>query len=230
MSVNDNSMPSLEERVNRLPWFHQLVFADGVVTPGATTIDVLEAAANVYFRDDLAGRSLIDIGCWDGFNSFEAKRRGATRVLATDHFAWSDRCWGSRQSFELARENLGLDIDVLDIDLAEITVESVGRFDVVLLAGVLYHVRHPFQVLEQVSTICDERFIVETHLDALGMDRPAMVFYPTTELGNDATNWWGPNPACVIAMLSDLGFTTVDFTPHPHPTYALTRGIFHAHR
>jgi hypothetical protein len=29
------------------------------------------------------------------------------------------------------------------------------------------------------------------------------------------SNWWGPNPACVEAMIRDVGFTRVTFTPHP---------------
>jgi tRNA (mo5U34)-methyltransferase len=43
--------------------------------------------------------------------------------LATDHFAWSEECWDSRDSFELAREIRRLDIDALDVDLDKITPE-----------------------------------------------------------------------------------------------------------
>jgi tRNA (mo5U34)-methyltransferase len=220
----------LQRRVNQLPWFHEIDFGNGVVTPGATPREVLQATADIYFKDDVSGRTVIDIGCWDGFNSFEAKRRGAARVLATDHFAWSDQCWGARESFDLARENLGLEIDVLDIDLQDITPESVGTFDVVLFAGVLYHLRHPLLGLEQVTKICDGLLIVETHLDALDLTQPAMVFYPADELVGDPTNWWGPNAPCVIAMLKDVGFSRVELTPHPHPAHAATRGIFHAYK
>ena len=221
---------STQRRVDALPWFHQMNLGNGVMSPGATPLEVLEAAADVYFKDGLAGRSMIDIGCWDGFFSFEAKRRGAARVLATDHFAWSDECWGSRQSFDLAQEVLGADLEVRDIDISDLTPESVGTFDLVLLSGVLYHLRHPFLDLERVSKICDQTLVVETHLDALDVSRPAMVFYPTDELAGDATNWWGPNAACVTAMLHDVGFERVEVTPHPHPPHADTRAIFHAYR
>jgi tRNA (mo5U34)-methyltransferase len=221
---------ALRQRVNELPWFHQIDLGNGIVTPGATPGEVLQTTADVYFKGGLEGKTFIDIGCWDGFNSFEAKRRGAARVLATDHFVWSDESWGSRESFDLARDQLGLDVEVRDIDLEDITPDSVGTFDVVLFAGVLYHVRHPLLVLERVSAICDETLILETHLDALDVASPAMVFYPTNELSDDPTNWWGPNPACVIAMLKDVGFADVEFTPHPHPLHATTRGIFHGRK
>jgi tRNA (mo5U34)-methyltransferase len=54
-----------------------------------------------------------------------------------------------------------------------------------------------------------------------------MIFYPGTELAGDDTNWWGPNVACVKAMLYDLGFATVRHTVNPAHA---NRGIFHASR
>jgi tRNA (mo5U34)-methyltransferase len=227
---HDPAMHDLQARVDALPWFHSIDLGSGVVSPGATPLEVLEMAADVYFRDGVDGLSVIDIGCWDGFHSFEAKRRGATRVLATDQFAWSSECWGSKESFELARTQLGADVDVAEIDVSDITPESVGHFDVVLLAGVLYHLRHPFLALERVSRVCDRILVVETHLDAEDASRPTMVFYPTDELAGDPTNWWGPNRECVTAMLQVAGFPRVEFTPHPYPAHAAARGIFHAYR
>ncbi len=218
---------SLQELVDTLPWHHQIDFGGGVLTPGMTPLDVLDQQAEIYFKDGVAGLSVIDVGCWDGYNSFEARRRGAARVLATDHFAWSPDCWGDRRAFELARERLAPEVEVMDIDLPEITPEAVGVFDVVLFLGVLYHLRHPFAMLEHISRVCGTFIVVETHLDALDLDRPAMIFYPTNELANDPTNWWGPNPACVRAMLLDVGFPRVEYAPHPvHPN----RGIFHGYR
>jgi tRNA (mo5U34)-methyltransferase len=38
---------------------------------------------------ELRGKSVLDIGAWDGFFSFEAERHGAARVVALDHYIWS---------------------------------------------------------------------------------------------------------------------------------------------
>jgi tRNA (mo5U34)-methyltransferase len=149
------------------------------------------------------------------------------RVLATDHFAWSEKCWGDRRCFEIARAHLAPSVEVLDIDLPDMTESTVGRFDIVLFAGVLYHLRHPLAVLERLAVLALETFIVETHLDAADVPRPAMIFYPGSELANDHTNWWGPNRACVKAMLRDVGFDSISYKGHPcYPS----RGIFHARR
>ncbi|HEY4284688.1 MAG TPA: DUF1698 domain-containing protein [Chthoniobacterales bacterium] len=217
----------LRSRVDRLPWFHQIDFGEGILTPGKASIETLRAQAAIYFKHGVSGKSILDIGCWDGFNSFEARRLGAGRVLATDHFAWSDQCWGKREAFDLARAHLAPEVEVMDIDLSALTPQRVGQFDIVLFAGVLYHVRHPFYVLEQVSKLAKQMLIVETWLDAQDQERPMMVFYPNTELANDPSNWWGPNRACVEAMLRDVGFRTIEFVDNP---VCAGRGIFHAHR
>lgn len=225
--TDSNDGLSISEQVNRLPWHHQIDFGGGVLSPGKTPIEYLRTTAEIYFRDIITGRSVLDVGCWDGFNSFEAHRLGARRVLAADHFAWSEKCWGDRRSFELARRHLAPEVEVIDIDIPEMTPEAVGTFDIVLFAGVLYHLRHPLLALEQIARLSTKWLIVETHMNALDDPRPAMIFYPTNELANDPTNWWGPNRLCVEAMLKDVGFPHVEFTANP---FHSMRGIFRARR
>ena len=52
--------------------------------------------------------------------SFEAKQRQAARVLATDHHCWTQDVKG-RDTFQLAKAALNLEIDELDIDVPELT-------------------------------------------------------------------------------------------------------------
>lgn len=216
----------LRRRVNALKWFHSIDFGNGVVSPGMARLDMLQTQANVYFNGIIEGKTFLDIGCWDGFNSVEAHRRGASRVLATDHYVWHGQ-WGNRACFDLAHKHAAPEIEVMDIDLPDLLPKNIGTFDIVLFAGVFYHLRNPFMMLEQVSKLANEWLIVETAMDAMEIDRPAMIFYPGAELSDDDTNWWGPNPACVIAMLKDVGFPKVEYTNHPvHPS----RGIFRASR
>lgn len=216
----------LVERVNSLPWFHQIDLGDGIVTPGRANLQHLKAQADAMFRlANPQGKSILDIGCYDGFYSLEAHKRGAKRVLATDHFIWQDtRC---REAFDIAKARVAPQIEVMDIDVDELSPLSVGVFDIVLFSGVLYHLRHPFLAIERVSALATETLVVETHLDAIEADRPMMVFYPARELNDDPSNWWGPNRACVEAMLRDCGFDNITYQQHPIHT---SRGIFHAFR
>jgi tRNA (mo5U34)-methyltransferase len=52
--------------------------------------------------------------------------------------------------------------------------------------------------------------ILSTSIDMVSHERPAAAFYPGDDLNGDPTNWWGPNPACVEAMLHDVGFQRVE--------------------
>jgi tRNA (mo5U34)-methyltransferase len=219
---------ALQREVDTFQWHHEIDFGDGVRSRGACKLRHLRAQADVYFAGDLVkGRSFLDVGCWDGYNSLEAYRRGARRVLATDHFAWSDQCWGNRGAFELMRKHLAPSIEVKDIDLDQLTVDSVGEFEIVLFAGVFYHLRNPFAVLEQIARLAKGCLIVETHIDALDVSEPAMIFYPGCELGGDHSNWWGPNPSCVEAMLRDVGFNRIETSMG---AVHADRGIFRAYR
>lgn len=230
----------LLDQIGRYDWFHTIDFGGGVVTPGHCTPEVLKAKADCYFSVSPQGKTVLDIGCWDGYFSVEALRRGAARVLATDHHVWHAQ-W-DRGAFDLVRERLAPEIEVKDIDLYDISPSAVGTFDVVLFTGILYHARHPLLALERAASVCTDLLVLETVLDATRFPRPAMVFYPGAELKQDPSSWWGPNRLCVEAMLRDVGFKHIAFTPTPIPRKwtifdwikrnpALTpRGVFHARR
>ena len=191
-----------------LPWFHRIRLDDGTVTPGSD-VEAEQKLAFVDFPESFTGKSVLDVGAWDGLFSFEAERRGARRVLATDSYAWTEG-WGSKRSFEFCRRVLGSKVEDMTIDVLELSPERVGTFDVVLFLGILYHMRHPLLALERAASVCDELMIVSTSIDMVSHERPAAAFYPGSTLNGDPTNWWGPNVPCVIAMLNDVGFVDVD--------------------
>lgn len=63
--------------------------------------------------------------------------------------------------------------------------------------------------LRRGAAVCGNQLILETHGDALDYPCPVAVFYPFDTLNNDPSNFWGPNPACVDAMLREVGFSSV---------------------
>jgi tRNA (mo5U34)-methyltransferase len=73
---------------NEIGGWHSIDFGDGVRTPGYKTPERLESEVAEMRLPDLHGKSVLDIGAWDGFFSYEAERRGASRVVALDHFVW----------------------------------------------------------------------------------------------------------------------------------------------
>ena len=130
----------LQRRADALRWFHTINLGGGVITKG---VDATQAArlAGLQLPEDLSGRSVLDIGAWDGFFSFEAERRGAYRVVASDYYVWHGTGWGTGQGkagFELARTALNSRVEDADLDVMDMSPERIGMFDVVLFLGVLY--------------------------------------------------------------------------------------------
>jgi tRNA (mo5U34)-methyltransferase len=216
----------LRQRVAGVRWWHRIDLGDGVVTPGLD--DSPTKLAMLQMPRDLTGKSVLDVGAWDGFFSFEAERRGARQVVATDSFCWNGPGWGNKDGFELARLALGSRVTDREIEVLDISPATVGTFDVVLFLGVLYHMRHPLLALERVAAVTNELLILETHVEVFEHDERVMLFYPRTELNGDPTNWWGPTPSALEAMLHDVGFGKVeivgrDLTPVHAPKRRLGR-------
>lgn len=193
-----------------IKWFHSMELEPGIHTISPAETEKLRKREKAYLDPvDLRGKSVLDMGAWDGYYSIAAKKRGAARVLATDWTSWGGPGWGSKDGFDYAKAKTGLDIEERVIDIGDTTVDTVGRFDVVFFMGVFYHLPDPLAGLKAAAAVAKETLIVESVLDATWQRRPMMVFYPGAELSNDPTNWWGPNVPLMLALLKGNGFTDV---------------------
>jgi tRNA (mo5U34)-methyltransferase len=216
----------LQSRAAALRWYHTIDLGGGVVTSGVD--DSPQRLARLDLPPSFAGLSVLDVGAWDGFFSFECERRGASRVVASDYYSWHTDGWGTKHGFQLAREALSSRVEDVDIDVMDLSPERVGTFDVVLFLGVLYHLRHPLLALERVASVTRRLLILETVVDMVGFRRPAMAFYPNRELNKDPTNWWGPNIPAVRGMLQTVGFDDVRLPAEPPGAlHRAARAVFH---
>lgn len=90
----------LYRKVEALPfWWHSIDLGLGVVTPGGKSPESLEKELASLRLPELRGRSVLDIGAWDGYYSFAAERLGAARVVALDHFVWA-LDWEAKNRFK----------------------------------------------------------------------------------------------------------------------------------
>ena len=70
-------------------WHHSIDLGEGVITDGEVSAGALEMMLQRLQLPDLSGKTVLDIGAYDGFFSFEAERRAAACVVALDHYVWS---------------------------------------------------------------------------------------------------------------------------------------------
>ena len=223
-------MDELRRRVDEINWFHAIDLGDGIVTPGWD--DTPARLARMQIPDDLTGMTVLDVGAWDGFFSFEAERRGAARVLAIDSFSWEGDGWGSKAGFELAHEALGSRVESRTIDVLDLSPETVGVFDLVLFLGVLYHLRYPLLALDLLARRTSRLLALQTltlpgrgtadtpvDLPFEQRSRLADSHWPRAafvegSLAGDPTNWWVPDEACVEAMVRSAGFEVIGQPGH----------------
>jgi tRNA (mo5U34)-methyltransferase len=179
----------LRARADSVVWFHSIDLGHGVVTHGLS--DSRSTLRPVQFPG-FTGRTVLDIGAWDGYYSFLAERGGAARVVALDHYVWGvdiaarEQYWNEcrdrgtlpdqtrdltdfwrpelpgRRGFELAKEVLDSRVEPVLADFATVDLDSVGTFDIVLYLGVLYHMKEPLTCLERVRAVTREVAVIET--------------------------------------------------------------------
>ena len=201
--ILDHTAAAQRDELTMTGWWHSIDLGDGRITPGAHKIEELRDNFAKFLLPDLTGKRVLDIGCWDGFYSFEAERLGA-EVVSVD-------CWRPEKFF-VAHNALKSKADFHELSVYEVTKEKLGSFDVVFFLGVLYHVKHPLLALEQVCEVTRDFAVIETHqIDNLfDTNHPVMEFYEMDELGGQYDNWWGPNTECLIQMARTAGFVRVE--------------------
>lgn len=156
----------LLDGIHRLdPWFHCIELAPGVLTKTESvagepadhpreTWDVIKNCLPA----DLSGKRVLDVGCNAGFYSVEAKRRNASRVVGIDAMR------REIMQANFVRRALDLDIEFRPLSVYDISVDSVGRSDVTLALGLIYHLKHLVLGLEKLAQVTKDTLIVETAL------------------------------------------------------------------
>jgi tRNA (mo5U34)-methyltransferase len=208
------------------PWFHRIDLGDGLFTKTETVMgEPVDHPLGPWqtiqklLPPDLSGKTLLDVGCNAGFYAFEAKRRGAKRVLGVD---------GQRQHVRqglFVRKVLGLDVEFRRLNVYELSPRTVGQFDITLALGLLYHLQHPILALENLYQVTKELLIIETAIlpprhtpksFAYSFGATKTVLHPLAYVENPADakeqifNWFLPGVDALTALLRNTGFSEVE--------------------
>ena len=211
----------IRHRVESEPyWFQRVEVFPGYFSPGWD--DPAENKLPYYgLPEDLSGMRVLDIGCAEGFFSFEAERRGAREVIGIDSFPDSVR------RFEIAKAGRQSSANAFLMNVYDLEPKRLGTFDLVLFFGVFYHLKHPQLALERILSICTGTLLFQTHVyeEPAVKDVPCARFYPHGMLSGlqgehfDPTVFWLFNGACCAGMLDHVGFTDIEVvsqSPHPY--------------
>jgi tRNA (mo5U34)-methyltransferase len=216
----EGSRLTLREQIEELRghFYSPFDFGDGIKTkPWHVARRFDRRLKLLQIPDDLTGKTVLDIGTWDGYFAFEFERRGAKRVLAIDSFLWDPDIGRAFEAFMLARSHFNSNVEHLKLDIMELDPDRIGTFDYVFCAGVLYHLRHPLLALEKVRSVTAGTLILETAslLPAVHESAPLISFYPgdtgTVEVAANGQPIWRrggyPTEKWVLQALAAAGFS-----------------------
>lgn len=174
-------------------WWHSIDLGQGIVTDGAKTHTAISRELKSLHLPELRGKTVLDIGAYDGYYSFFAERMQAERVVALDHFVWALDLPGAiaywreckesgaaprpledtdlwqpeklpgKLGFDTAHRALRSKVEVVVDDFMTMDCKTLGAFDVTFFMGVLYHMQDPLGSLKRLASITKELAIIETH-------------------------------------------------------------------
>ena len=202
-------------------WYQRIYLGHGVHTLADPMFhEGVWARLEPAIPADLRGASVLDVGTNAGFFALQMKWRNAGRVVGLESIDEYLR------QAEFCRRIWNADISYLPLDAHQVS-SLRETFDVVMFTGILYHLKNPLQVLEDVGRICRDAIVVETEIivedpgnrvavrqgptnqtQVTACSKGFMKFIERDELNGDGSNWWVPDTECVLGMLRTAGFTT----------------------
>jgi SAM-dependent methyltransferase len=158
----------------------------------------------------LQGRRVLDAGAGVGhFARLYAD--GGARVVAIEGRSDNVRLLLARHP----------DVEAHEGDIQDMSLERLGRFDIVHCFGLLYHLDSPVAALRRIERVCDDVLLLETMVcDAA---EPVMLLADETRSVNQALAGLGcrPSPSFVALALNRVGFRFVygAAVPPQHPDF-----------
>ena len=166
-------------------WYHTINI-NGIQTKNSRTSSKYQMWVSQIIPVDLTGKSILDVGCSDGFYSFLCEHRNANRVLAIDYegFDLQKKMPESEKrinvnNFELYKKLLDSKVEYRNLDVNNIDLIK-ETFDFVLFFGIYYHLENLVSVLKKIYSVVNDSVFLAGHI--LESENPIMYYYDTSDI------------------------------------------------
>lgn len=175
---------------------------------GDRHIEVIQAFMDMGV--EFKGR-VLDVGCWTGGTSLLLAAMGCKVTALEEVVCYAETATYLADAFGF----WGQELEVIPWSLydipcepADMTSDLIGKLDLALCAGVLYHVTDPvwalrimFELLRDGGKVLIETMIHNAEDTTLAYAGPRVPGYC----------WLTPSPSTLRQMMEDVGFTSVEF-------------------
>ena len=190
-------------------WHHNIELPYGIWTlpdieeTYATNISKWARINPVINKMDLSNSRVLDVGCSDGYYSFEIAKMGPTEVIGIDLNQLR------LKKAEFVKKVLGVkNVTFINKGIEDATEEKLGYFNISVCLGFLHRYPDPYGLLKKLATISD-CIVLEWKLPrSVEYEFPVMTFATGHIHGIDEYNisYWHPTFECVMAILRRFGF------------------------
>jgi tRNA (mo5U34)-methyltransferase len=249
------------ELASGTPWMYPWQLAPGVETPlvgpglpavHETRRELVEPIARAALERAGPGARAIDIACHEGWFAHRLLEWGAGEVVAVDiRDVNVRRARLLRDHFEISADRLRVE----QADVYELRPDALGRFDVVLMLGLIYHLENPIGAIRAARSLTRGACLLETQLTR--QEAPIRTGWGIPDQFTDEPASWAarfeapeeqdtqplaafggvislvPNAAAVEQAMTVAGFTGVEAVParegHDPQYLSGDRGVFAGH-
>jgi 2-polyprenyl-3-methyl-5-hydroxy-6-metoxy-1,4-benzoquinol methylase len=187
LSRPTQSKKAIQERLDELKlkygdWAYDIPLPHGIWTRGNLQKPHTRLKRIVQIANDLSTKPLsecrvLDLGCLDGIFSIEFALHGATTVGVEIREANIQKALFCKEVLEL--DNL----DFRQDDVRNVSLESYGKFDVIVCSGILYHLPafDAINLIKRMFEMGNRVVIIDTHVS----------LSPEEEILFEDNKYWG---------------------------------------
>lgn len=209
----------LTRLMGRTSWYHKWEILPGIWTPGLFEIAPHEILDRLLLTPErLCGKTVLDIGAFDGALSLALHARGA-KVTAFDIQN------PDNTGFNIARGILQYDVPYVQGSVMELEQHFDTKFDIIFFFGVYYHLKNPIDALNQIRRVLSDDGVLFVEGECLlnqvmTIDNAPPDINPQSLANSNiplalscpgefkgSTNWFVPNRAGLDSWLNASGFS-----------------------
>lgn len=162
--------------------------------------------------ESFIGMKVLDIGCWTGGTSLLLSAMGAAVVAIEEVKKYTESLNYLKYAFDIKN------LEPKNLSLYDCTISDFqNKFDLILFAGVLYHLSDPiialrilFNCLKIGGKILLESAITDSNRSILKYEGPTKLHSgDRKDLSRGGWNWFIPSPITIYQMMIDVGFVDV---------------------